>query len=486
MDIFIDQIGIEETSERNEKNFLPVWEENKKAVFEDLGTNFLHASEKGRAALAVAKTLSDEWWQKRENEEPYRLVQELYRYADERAAREARQQVERLERQAGVHTVVPAPTQGEAVTVLPPKKGHHRPSRFSGAPRRAPQPAPERETVPVIEEKPLPPIPLSVEADEAVLSVLRQTQKYLFHPETRPPRLFKETPLKVNSELSKKSIEDYTRLEKQVKKEIRKQGLSTGWDLALYLVQTARECSVSTYKRKRAVVMRMMEKFSPAAVGLIKALPPYAELCKMVGREPSRRSTPITEARRAQQNKKIFEKLLSRLTPEHRDAILCLRYTGARCSEGRSLRLEQVPDGIRVSIQTAKTGARKTPGPATRSWVVPLGTEEGDALARIHADRGRAPIPYTGHALRSAWHRTRKCFGLNQDPGWDLHSLRHQYARELKAARVAELKGGHGPDWRRHLYGRDWRNSPRYAQEFYGPIAERLGHSCLAMAKIYG
>lgn len=492
MDIFINQIGIEETSERNAKNFLPVWEENKKAVFEDLGTNFLHASEKGRAALAVAKTLSDEWWQKRENEEPYRLVQELYRYADERAAREARQQVERLERlerQAGVHTVVPAPTQGEAVTALPPKKGHHRPSRFSAprrAPQPAPQPAPERETVPVIEEKPMPPIPLSVEADEAALSVLRQTQQYLFHPETRPPRLFKETPLKADSELSQKSIEDYTRLEKQVKRELREQGLSTGWDLSLYLVQTARECSVSTYKKKRTVVMRMMERVSPASVGLIKSLPPYAELCTMLGRTPSRRSTPITEARRAQQNKKTFKKLLGQLSPEHRDAILCLRYTGARCSEAVSLRLEQVPDGIRVTIQSAKTGARKKQGSATRSWVAPLGTEEGDALARICADRGEAPIPYSGHALRSAWHRARKCFGLNQDPGWDLHSLRHQFARELKAARVAELRGDYGPDWRRHLYGRDWRNSPQYTKEFYGPVAGRLGHSCLAMAKIYG
>lgn len=487
MDIFIDQIGIEETSERNEKNFLPVWEENKKAVFEDLGTNFLHASEKGRAALAVAKTLSDEWWQKRENEKPYRLVQELYRYADERAAREARQQVERLERQAGVHTVVPAPTQGEAVTALPPKKGHHRPSRFSGAPRRAPQPAPEKEGVSVpVTKEPLPPIVLSVETDEATLSVLQQAQKYFFHPETRPPRLFKETPLKANSELSKKSIEDYTRLEKQVKKELREQGLSTGWDLSLYLVQTARNCSVSTYKRKRAVVLRMMEKASPAAAGLIKSLPPYAELCKALGREPSRRSTSITEARRAQQNKKTFGKLLGQLSPEHRDAVLCLRLTGARCSEGKSLRLERVPDGIQVTITTAKTGARKKAGPATRSWVVPLGTEEGDALEGILDRRGEAPVPYSGHALRSAWHRTRKRFGLNQAPGWDLHSLRHQYARELKAARVAELKGEHGPDWRRRLYGEGWRNSPRYVEDFYRPIADRLGHSCAAMAKIYG
>lgn len=461
MEIFMEREGIEITTEWNARILPPAWEDLKNTVLTDLRENFLHQDTKGRSALAIAEVMSDAWWRKRDTQEGYRVVQELYRYADERSAREAKK-----------------------AESTPTRRG----SRFSGAPRRAPQPAPEKEgvSVPVTKEKPLPPIVLSVETDEATLSVLQQAQKYFFHPETRPPRLFKEMPLKVNSELSKKSIEDYTRLEKQVKRELREQGLSTGWDLSLYLVQTARKCSVSTYKRKRAVVMRMMERVSPASVGLIKSLPPYAELCKMVGREPSRRSTPITEARRAQQNKKTFEKLLSRLTPEHRDAILCLRYTGARCSEGRSLRLEQVPDGIRVSIQTAKTGARKTPGPATRSWVAPLGTEEGDALARIHADRGEAPIPYTGHALRSAWHRARKFFGLNQDPGWDLHSLRHQYARGLKKERVAELKAAHGEDWRRRLYGRDWRSSPQYIEGFYRPIADRLGHSCAAMAKIYG
>lgn len=463
MDIFMEReregIEITITAEWNSRVLPPGWEDLKNTVLTDLRENFLHQDTKGRSALAIAEVMSDAWWKRREAQEGYQVVQELYRYVDERAAREAKK-----------------------AESTPTRRG----SRFSGAPRRAPQPAPEREVSASVIEKPLPPIPLSVEADEAALSVLRQTQQYFFHPETRPPKLFKESPLKEKSKLSLKSIEDYTRLEKQVKKELREQGLSTGWDLSLYLVQTARECSVSTYKKKRAVVMRMMERVSPASVGLIKSLPPYAELCKMLGRTPSRRSTAITEARRAQQNKRTFEKLLSRLTPEHRDAILCLRYTGARCSEGRSLRLEQVPDGIRVSIQTAKTGARKTPGPATRSWVVPLGTEEGDALERILADRGESPVPYSAHALRSAWHRARKKFGLNQDPGWDLHSLRHQYAGELKKQRVAELRGDYGPDWRRHLYGRDWMSSPRYAEDFYGPIAERLGHNCLAMAKIYG
>jgi hypothetical protein len=463
MDIFMEQERMEITTEWNSRILPPGWEDLKNTVLSDLRENFLHQDTKGRSALAIAEVMSDAWWKRREAQEGYQVVQELYRYVDERAARAARE----------AKKAEPTPTR--------------RGSRFSGAPRRAPQPAPEREeSVPVTKERVLPPIILSVETDEAEMVVLQQAQKYFFHPETRPPRLFKETPLRANSELSQKSIEDYKRLEKQVKRELRAKGLSTGWDLTLYLVQTARKCSVSTYKKKRAVVMRMMEKVAPAAVGLIKSLPPYAELCKMLGRTPSRRSTAITEARRAQQNRKVFDRLLGQLSPEHRDAILCLRYTGARCSEGRSLRLERVPDGIRVSIQTAKTGARKTPGPATRSWVVPLGTEEGDALEGILDRRGEAPVPYSGHALRSAWHRARKKFGLNQDPGWDLHSLRHQYAGELKKQRVAELKGGYGPDWRRRLYGRDWMSSPRYAEDFYGPIAERLGHSCLAMAKIYG
>lgn len=476
MDIFIDQIGIEETSERNEKNFLPVWEENKKAVFEDLGTNFLHASEKGRAALAVAKTLSDEWWQKRENEEPYRLVQELYRYADERAAREARQQVER---QAGVHTVVPAPTQGEAVTALPPKKGYHRPSRFSGSPRR------ERSAPPL--PKPLPPISVSVPVDERTIAVLERTREYLFHPEKKPTSPFPVPAVKSTERLSSRSKDDYVRLEKQILRELREKKLSTGWDLVLYLVQSAQKFSLSTYKRRRAIVLRLLEKKSSGAGALVRALPHYTEICATLGRVPSRRSTAVTEARRTRQSEKTLQRLLSHLTPRHQDAILALRHTGARSSEAASLRLERTPEGIRVSIASAKTGARrKNPGPVVRSWVVTEDSADGAALAGILARRGTHPAPFSAHALQSSWHRARVKEGLNRDSGWDLHSLRHQYAGELKKQRVAELRAQHGPDWRRHLYGRDWRNSQKYIEGFYRPVAVRLGHSCAAMAKIYG
>ncbi|NLM71045.1 MAG: hypothetical protein GX181_03660 [Synergistaceae bacterium] len=86
----------------------------------------------------------------------------------------------------------------------------------------------------------------------------------------------------------------------------------------------------------------------------------------------------------------------------------------------------------------------------------------------------------------TAWRRARLKEGLNRESGWDLHSLRHQYARDLKQERAAELREQHGPDWRRKLYGRQWRNSPCYVEGFYGPIARRLGHTNSEMAKIYG
>ncbi|WP_286677323.1 hypothetical protein [Aminobacterium sp. EBM-42] len=487
MDIFIEQIGIEQTSERKEEIFFPVWEENKRAVFEDLSTNFLHASEKGRAALAVANTLSDEWWQKRESEEPYRLVQELYRYADERAAREARQQ---LERQAGVPDAAPVPAHERAVTAIPPGMGPHRPSRFSCAPRRertasAPKPMQEQST-PTL-QKPLPPISVSVPVDEATMKVLERTRENFFHPEKRAISPFPAPVVKDEKKLSPRSQEDYHRLEKQVLRELRKKRLSTGWDLVLYLIQSAREFSLSTYKRRRAVVLRLLEKKAPGAGALIQALPQYGELCRLLDKTPSRRSTAVTEARRAKQSERVFSRLLLHLPPQHQDAILALRHTGARSSEAASLRLERTPEGIRVSITSAKTGARrKKTGQTVRSWVVPECSADGAVLAGILHRRGAHPAPFSAHALRSAWHRARVKEGLNRDSGWDLHSLRHQFAGELKKNRVAELRAKYGPDWRRHLYGRDWRNSQKYIEGFYRPVADRLGHSCAAMAKIYG
>jgi hypothetical protein len=76
--------------------------------------------------------------------------------------------------------------------------------------------------------------------------------------------------------------------------------------------------------------------------------------------------------------------------------------------------------------------------------------------------------------------------GLNEDSHWDLHSLRHQAAKEWKTTRAKEMKETYGPDWRRKLFGRQWQDSDDYKNLFYGDIASRLGHSCLDMSKIYG
>jgi hypothetical protein len=289
MDILIEQYSISENPERNAEGLLPVWEETKKRVLEDLTTNFLHNSETGRGALTVAKTLSDSWWKKRESEEYYQLIQELYRYAEERAARETRQAVT----VAGT-TVAPEPAHRRTDTDTPRRAA----SRFSGGPRRpvsahAPEPVPERS---------VPPIAVSVPVERPTLAVLELTRDYLVHPEKRPSCPFRPPVLKDKKKLSARSHDDYARLEKQVLRELGEKKLSTGWDLAFYLVRTVQEKSLSTYKKRRAVILRLLETKSPGAVALIRALPQYGEMCKILGLAPYRRSTVVTEARRAKQN----------------------------------------------------------------------------------------------------------------------------------------------------------------------------------------
>lgn len=461
MDILIEQYSISENPERN------TWEETKKRVLEDLSTNFLHQDDKGERALAIAENLPDTWWERRANDEPYHAIRELYQYVDERQARKSRKQSQALPLGSAK-----AQTDGRA-----------RASRFSGGQRRT-APAPAQESVQKTEWQDT--ISVSVTVDKRSMAVLEKVKEYLEHPENRPPKPFKSPILKEASSLSARSQEDYKRLKKQVLRELKEKGLSTGWDLVLYLVQSAQEVSLSTYKKRRTVILRMLKKRVPGAEALIQALPQYGELCRLLDKTPSRRSTAVTEARRARQNERTFQRLLGHLSDQHRDAILAIRYTGARSSEASSLRLERVAEGIQVSITSAKTGARKKLGESVRTWVVPINAVEGTVLNDILERRGQTPAPFSPHALRSAWHRARVKEGLNQDSHWDLHSLRHQYAGDLKKVRITELRTQHGPDWRRRLYGRDWRDSQRYVEGFYRPIAQRLGHSCAAMAKIYG
>lgn len=293
--------------------------------------------------------------------------------------------------------------------------------------------------------------------------------------------------LKGEKFLSERTKADYRRGAAQVRRVLAEQGRKTAWDMLAYLVETCASSSVSTYKRQRAMVLRYAAASGAEHLtDMVRALPPYTEMCKLLGRVPSRRSTPVTEARRAAQNERVFTTLIGHLSPEHRDAILAIRFTGARSCEAESLRLERIADGIRVSINSAKTGARKKTHSIVRSWVVPLSSPEGVLLFGVLERRGEKPAPFSASALRAAWRRARLREGLNGDSHWDFHSLRHQFAADEKKKRATALRAEHGADWRRKLYGRGWRDSQDYKDVFYGELATRLGHTNTDMCKIYG
>jgi hypothetical protein len=44
----------------------------------------------------------------------------------------------------------------------------------------------------------------------------------------------------------------------------------------------------------------------------------------------------------------------------------------------------------------------------------------------------------------------------------------------------------YGADWRRKLYGPDWKTNEKYRPEVYGDLARELGHTNDEMTKIYG
>lgn len=444
-------------------------------VVEDLEKNPLHQGEEGTAALAIARAMKEGWWEKRQDQAPWEVVRELYEYNKERKAREAR----KARRAEGPPTAAPEPERA-GVASVPRRRSGFSGGRSSTRTTRQETPAEEVSSV----------VQLSITVGADVRTVLEKAAAYLAQPGSRPVSPFRAPALKKSEALSERSRVDYERGMNQVKKDIKNLGLSTGWDMCAYLVQVAQDATASTYRRRRALVLRLVEEKSPATAALIRALPHYGELCAMLGRRPSPRSSAVTEARRAPQREKQWQQLLRHLSPEHRDALLALRYTGARSCEAESLALSLEEDEgvavVRVSISSAKTGARRTPGSSVRTWTVPTSTPEGTILQGLLERRGPHPAPYSPDALRSAWRRARLQEGLEKDPGWDLHSLRHQFAGDEKKKVALEMRRTHGYDWRRKLFGKRWQDSEAYKEAFYGPVAQRLGHTCKDATKIYG
>lgn len=504
MDLVIFDMDKTEVIATPERSFSDVLRDE---VLQDLKTNPLHSERPD--ILVIAEAMKPDWWARRENLCPWEVTRELYIYAKERKEREEQRSKQAFSLPSAQLPAQqdPDPPQGPGRTLpgaeRPRSPRPRRQSRLSGSGLRRPErgtshkkhpkanrpvkatrnpvEAPQHSTVAPV------PVTLSVPVDAPIRAVLDRTALYLVDPSQRPVFGLPEVKVKPWNNLSARSQEDYRRGAKQVLADMKFRGVRSAWDMAGYLAEVARDSSLSTYKRRRNVVIRLLTDRKPEALAVVQALPPYSEMCELLGRETTSSTTEVTRARRARQNPKTWEKLLDGLSPGHRDAILVLRHTGARVSEGRSIRLQEEPAGIRVTIQTSKTGARQKQNlPSERSWVIPSGTVAGEVLSGVLSRSGPAPCPYSPDSLRAAWRRVRLKEELNKDSHWDLHSLRHQAAKEWKTTRAKEMKETYGPDWRRKLFGRQWQDSDDYKNLFYGDIAYRLGHSCLDMSKIYG
>jgi len=465
------------------KNLQPSRTEAKKAsVMDEFETNPLYDTERGRAARAVAQSLRDEWWFKQTEKEEAEIIKTLYAMAEERRLAAEKRKLKEREKKERERKVIAEQQDIPDMRMGRPTHQARRISAFAGGERTArTRQQPQR-----IEQAAIK-IDLRVNYSDDIRQVLEQAKKYLESPNICPKKPFKDNILKDSSRLSATTKKDYERGTKQVLTEMRECGCSTAWDMAGYLVETARSQSESTYKRKRALVLRAAENMKIGRLeDTIHALPPYAEMCKSLGRAPARRSTPITEARRAIQNERVFCRLVGHLSPAHADAIVALRYTGCRPSEAKSLRLTRESDFIRISIDTRKTGARKKKGDTVRTWTVSAASAEGLLLSQVLDRRGSHPVPYSADALRAAWRRARQHEGLAADSHWDLYSLRHQYASDYKRARGEELRTEYGKNWREDMFGTNWMNDDGYKNLYYGELAKRLGHTNTDMSKIYG
>jgi len=403
------------------------------------------------------------------------------------------------ERKKKAARIASVPTAAQVETETAPRSRSTAPRRsaFSGGTtrRQAPAPAPQtaaartrEEALEDVEAIINSPRFLTLPVSENIRSAVERTVHYLRIPGDRPVAgVYREQKLK--KDLSARSAKDYARTKKQITEELKELGAATTWDRIAYLVSAAQSLEVSGYKRLRAGLLRMAAEDGDALLTrAIRSMPHYGELCTHIKKTPSKRSTPVTEARRAAQDEKRFLRLLARLSPVYADAICVMRYTGARAVETSSVRLEVKDGAVQVSVRNAKMGARKRKkNEILRNWSIPLPTPEGQLLAAIAARRGEEPCKgLTSEGLRAAWARARRWEGVESDAGWSLHSLRHQYARDFKRQAYARMKEVHGADWRQKLFGPGWLGSKEYADAVYGPLAAQLGHTSTTMAKTYG
>jgi len=406
---------------------------------------------------AIGDAMKPEWWAARADHTPEAIGRELISYAVERQERARRREA---------RAQAPAPPDSRQEGKRTYELGDlTRPGWLSGSP------------------------------DELTLSVCRQTAEYMAHPNSRPENIFGPVRVKDWTKLSESTRQEYKKVLAQAKKEMKETGVKTAFDVVAYLSDKCRNLSRSRYNSIRGCLLQSAHiQGDNQLMDAIRAMPPYVQLCQMLGTTPTPRQGEYTRQRKRKKDSETWEDLLSALRPRHADAVRLIRATGARVGEAEGIRLSRSPDGtIIASIPTSKTGARGkgADAPAVRTIAYMPGSPRYDVMAGIFERRGEAPaLGLTAPMLRWAWRGARERVGGEATDGqtWTLHALRHAYARERKNEIFAALRAEHGRDWRVKLFGSDWDKGGQsaYVEGVYKGLADELGHTCTDMAKRYG
>lgn len=408
----------------------------------------------------IAASMKPEWWLRRRHHAPEAIYDELLSYVKERKGREEKREV----KAAAV----------AAVTAEKKLLGEDKASVVNGYLERKEE----------IRSRYSAPIAAAVDL----------TVAYYQNPELRPTtnKHFRLPPVRPFEALGERSREKYSRIMAAVEEKISTGGIQSPTDFVAYLAGIAQTKSLATYNLHRAAVIHLERKRGGAGEleKLVKAMPEYGELCRVMA-SPTKRSAGITAERRQLRDDAVLRRMIEAVQkPEEKLYVQLLRATGCRIGEAPSIKIVPGAAEVRVHIATSKTGCRRptTAAPETRTLSFRRGSPNFDLVMEAYQHRGNRPLANVSpEAVRDSWDRIRKEEGLTRTQQYSIHALRHLYAGERKKEINSRLAAEHGADWREKLFG-DWRaeNNDRYMKFAYGELAAELGHTNPRKTQIYG
>jgi len=304
------------------------------------------------------------------------------------------------------------------------------------------------------------------EQKEKARTIIVKTYRnsYLF-----PFRKTKEFPLREKDweELSLSSRSVYVRTMQQLIKEMGRHIAPI--DVVCRLLETAKQKSRSRYYTEKAVFKKICRN-RPDFITVINLLPPYGKLLEELDVAKKTRAGEITNARRSEKDIDTLCRLIRGLPTKYHRPLLGMVLCGARKTELPSLKIAtKIYQGrkyVTLSIKNSKIGCRAQffKEDDYRHLLIPINTGAGRFWLETAENLGNTPfVNIHPPALESAWRRSRKRAGVENDQAWCFHALRHAFCSSMKN-RLKTLS----KDKRRKL------------------ITDVMGHNRYEISSIYG